>query len=330
MKITLPEAAEQLKVAGRILVLSHHFPDGDTLGSAAALCRALQQIGKAVSFRCGDPIPEKFRDLFSGLEDAIYPLPADFEPELIVSVDVADVDLLGPIADLYREKVDLCIDHHGSHRPFAARTYVDAQAAACAEILFRLIPMLGAAFDKAMATCIFTGITTDTGCFRYRNTTADSFRIAAETMAYGADAADVNFRLFEVKSRARLEVERMALDSAVFFCGGKAAMMAVTQDMISRSGALEDDLDGISAIPRRVEGVLVGVTLREKPDGRYKVSVRTNPPARACDICAVLGGGGHPGAGGCTVDGPLEAACGKLRKTVEDYMEKIICSTTVL
>lgn len=329
MNITLAEAAEKLKRAKRILVLSHHFPDGDTLGSASALCRALRQIGKVVSFRCSDEIPGKFFYLFEGLEDAIYPQPAEFCPDWIVSVDVADIELLGAISAEYSGKIDLSIDHHGSHRAFAKQTYVDAHAAACAEILFRLVPMLGAAFDRKMAECIFTGVTTDTGCFRYRNTTADSLRIAADMMEAGVDAADVNFRLFETKTRTRLEMERRVLDSAVFFCGGKAVMMAVTQDMIADTGAKEEDLDGISAIPRRVEGVLAGVTMREKTDGSFKVSVRSNPPVSACDICAMLGGGGHPGAGGCTVEGPFEAACSTVRSAVEQYMEKNACSTAV-
>ena len=327
MELTLAGAAERLNAADRILILSHHFPDGDTLGSASALCRALRKLGKTVSFRCSDTIPGKFTFLFDGLEDVFYPLPEGFTPDLIASVDVADMELLGALREEYEGKVDLSIDHHGSHRAFAKWTCVDARAAACAEILFRLIPLLGVTFDRKMAACIYTGITTDTGCFRYRNTTADSLRIAAEMMEYGIDAAEINFRMFETKTRARLEMERLVLDSAEFFCGGKAVMMAVTQEMIAKTGAKDEDLDGISAIPRRVEGVLAGITMREKEDGNFKVSVRSNPPVSACEICAVLGGGGHPGAAGCTVEGPFASACRTVRKVVEQYMEKLSCST---
>ena len=322
MQISLAQAAQRLLAAERILVLSHHFPDGDTLGSASALCRALQQKGKQVCFRCSHEVSDKFMPLFAGLESVFYEQQPQFLPDLIVSVDVADASLLGVIGEEYADRIDLSIDHHGTNRLFAKETFVDAGAAATAEIIARLFPLLGAALDAAAASCLFTGITTDTGCFRYRNTTSDSFRIAADMIDAGADAADINFRMFEVKSRARLEMERLVLDSASFFCDGKAVLMAVLRDMIERTEVREEDLDGISAIPRRVEGVLVGVTMRERRDGSFKVSVRTNGEVRACDICARLGGGGHAGAAGCTVEGPFEQACAVLRETVTAYLRE--------
>jgi len=192
-----------------------------------------------------------------------------------------------------------------------------------AEILFRLVPLLGAQIDLPIANCIYTGVSTDTGCFRYQNTTAQSFRIAAKMKDLGVDTAEINNQMFEIKTRSRLELERMVLDNAEFFCKGRVALVVITLDMISSSGAIEEDLDGISSMPRSIEGVLVGITMRERKEGGFKVSMRTNAPLNACEICSQLGGGGHPGAAGCTVQGTFAEAKEQILAVTRPYLERI-------
>lgn len=316
MMISLNEAASMLQKAERAVILCHQYPDGDTLGSGTALCRGLRSLGKRAAVRCSDAIGPKYRFLFEGLPDD------SFEPDLIVSTDVADEELLGePLLSRYGGKIDLCIDHHASNAGFAKFRYVDPKSAATCEIVFALLKLLGAEIDTATASCLYTGISTDTGCFKYVNTTPTTHRIAAELLEKGAPASDIDRAMFDTKSRARLDMERRVLDSIRYDCGGKVAVIRITKQMIAESGAEEDDLDGLSTIPREIEGVLIGVTLREKDNGAYKVSLRARPPANAAEICEKFGGGGHKGAAGCTLNLPADEAEEQMLSAIRTYLE---------
>lgn len=314
--IDLERAVSLLRGAQDIEILSHHFPDGDTLGCAAALCRALQLMGKRARCTCADPVSEKYDFLFDEIERQEFPA------KFVVSVDVADIKLLGPVlAAKHAGRIDLCIDHHGSHQDFAENSYVDSTAAAACEIIYEVICRLGVVPDQAIAQAVYTGITTDTGCFRYSNTTARTHEIAAQVIRTGIDAGDINRRMFETKTRARLEMERSVLDSIAFYFDARCAVMCISRAMIEASGADEGDLDGLSAIPRQIEGVLVGVTMRERKIGGYKVSLRTQPQVNAAKICAEFGGGGHVAAAGCTIEEDFESAREKLLAAIGKVLE---------
>ena len=301
--ITEGESADLLMAADNILLLAHQYPDGDTVGSCYALCLALRSIGKQVRVLCGDPIPERFDYITDGVD-----MPA-FEPDFICAVDVADPKLLGDTVESeYGHRVDLCIDHHGTNVGYATATCVDAACAAAAMVVRRIIDGLGVAMTPAIAACIYTGIATDSGCFKYANVDAAAHRMAAECIEAGAPTEMINRVHFDIKSRARIELERLALEGMEFHCHGRVAVMTITAEMIAHSGATENDLEGMTPIPRQIEGVWVGITLRQKADGNYKISVRTGHHADAAAICALLGGGGHIRAAGCTVEGSLEQA----------------------
>lgn len=312
----LEEAAAVLRGAEQVMILCHQFPDGDTLGSGSALCRGLRQLGKRAAVRCSDTIGPKYQFLFQNLPDD------DFAPDLVVAVDVADKSLLGePLLAQYDGKIDLCIDHHGSNLNYAKQSYVDPKAAATCEIIYALLKLLGIAVDKPIAEALYTGISTDTGCFKYTNTTPATHRIAADLLETGINSADIDRAMFDTKSRARLDMERRVLDSIRYDCGGKVAVICITKQMIAESGAVEDDLDGLATIPREIEGVRIGITLREKDDGAYKVSLRARPPADAAKICEEFGGGGHRGAAGCTLNLPLEEAKKQILEAVGRYLK---------
>ena len=136
-------------------------------------------------------------------------------------------------------------------------------------------------------------------------------------MEQGVSAGEINRKMFDTKTRSLLEMERRATDSLRFYCGDRCAVIAVTLEMIRESGAGEDDLEGLAGIPRQVEGVLVGVTLREKEPGEFKVSVRAEEPLSAAEICALYGGGGHDTAGGCSLSGSLSDVRKKMARAVE-------------
>lgn len=319
--ITDKRAADLLRQADNILLLAHQYPDGDTLGSNYALCMALRSMGKRVRVLCGDPIPEKYNYMTESVE-----MP-NFEPEYICALDVADAKLLGPkLQAEYGHRVNLCIDHHSTHAGYANYACVDPTCAAAAMLILRIIRLLGVELTPAMATCIYTGIATDTGCFKYSNADATAHRMAAECMDLGIPYEMINRVNFDMKSRARIELERLALDGMEFYHQGRVAIMTITNDMVKQSNAEENDMEGLPPIPRQIEGVWVGVTLRQKADGNYKISVRTGTHADASAICVLLGGGGHNRAAGCTVEGTREEAKAAILKAVEQALPQLIAN----
>ena len=170
-----------------ILILCHKNPDGDTIGSGAALCKALQHLGKTAAVLCSDPIPA----MYDYMQITVYD--GSFTPAFVVAVDVAGIQLFGDHNNIqdYAEHVDLCIDHHGSNSGYAYETLVDDRAAAAAELLTELIPQMGVELTPEIAACLYTGVATDTGCFRFTNTTANTHLAAAKLIEDSKDRKSV-------------------------------------------------------------------------------------------------------------------------------------------
>lgn len=314
MIIDLIAAVEFLKNNDDFLILTHAHPDGDTLGCGLALCEALNSLGKKAVVRCGDSVPSKYAYMGRVCTE-------DVECENIIAVDVADAKLLGKaFEERFGGRVKLCIDHHGSNRLYAEKTLLDPTAAAACEIILELIRALGAEETKTIADCIFTGLSTDTGCFRYSNVTPRTLRMAADMIEKGAEHSKINTIMFETKTRTYVALERLALESIKMYLDGRCAFITITQEMFNASGSDESEVDAVAAIPRQIEGVQVGVTMREKPDGTFKVSMRSHEGVDVSSICAMMGGGGHPRAAGCTVNGSAETA----RELVVSYITKYL------
>ena len=313
MLIDIGSAVSFLKSHDNFTILTHAHPDGDTLGSGFGLCLALRALGKKANVVNNEELPPKFRYL--EIE------PQEFEEQTVVAVDIADANLMGnDIKAEYETKVDLSIDHHGSNRLFAKMNYVDSSAAAAAQIIFEVIGLLGVEITPQIANCLYTGISTDTGCFRYANVTPATLRTAARLMELGADAAKINVMMFETKTRTYAALEKLALDGMQFFYDGKCALITITRDMFAESGSDENECDGIAAISRQIEGVLVGVTVRERRDGSFKASVRTHNPVDASAICSRFGGGGHPNAAGCQLPGTKDEAVKQLIDVIGEFI----------
>lgn len=310
----LKAVAELLKGKNNIEILTHHYPDGDTLGSAYGLCLALQTLGKNVRVITSGNVSHKYDFLKEGVKVQ------NFEREYVVSVDVASPSLLGENKEKYENIIDLCLDHHGTNNMEAKESFVDPTSAAAAEIIFELIKELDVEITPQIANCIYTGVSTDTGCFKYTNTTSKSLRIAAELVDLGASFADINFRMFELKTPAQLKLDCMVYNTLEYHYEGKLALIYVTTEMLESLGLADDDVDGLASIPRRIEGVLLGLTLREKKDGTFKISARSNGKVNAAEFCKVFSGGGHPAAAGCTVEGNLETVKEKLIKAAENVL----------
>ena len=311
--LTLNETAEFLKTHDHYLILTHRRPDGDTVGSAAALCRALRALGKEARIYPNPQMTPKFAPYHAGLTGAAA------AGDTVVSVDVADVRLF-PFG-MEDAQVDLAIDHHGTNSGFAARTHADETKAACGEVLVALLPLLGAAMDKPMADALYVAISTDTGCFRYSNVTANTFRCAAACADAGADVFPINRAFFEVKRQSRLKLEAYLTEHMEFFAGGKVAVSAIPNALMDELGLTEDDVDDISGFGRAIEGVQLAAMLREVEHGEGKLSLRSGPEFNAAKICAKLGGGGHPAAAGASVPGGIPGVRAALLEALKEEIE---------
>lgn len=312
-RLTTKEAAALLRRKDNILILTHRRPDGDTIGCAAALCQALRQLGKTAFLLQNPDITEV---------NAVYAescwAPADFAPDFVVSVDIAAKSLFFPAAEAYFDRIGLAVDHHPSFEEFGEEQCVDASRAACGEIVYEICRELGE-ITPEVALPLYAAVSTDTGCFVYANTTANTHRVAAALMETGIDYFAVNKRHFRTKTRKRIAVEAELLGGAEFFQEGRGVFLAVPLAMIERVGATENDLEDISSLAGIIEGVDCGAVLRELKPGEWKLSLRTGANGRvnATEACKLLGGGGHAMAAGATITGTLDQVKKKVLAAVD-------------
>ncbi len=315
--LNIRETARFLKKHNNYIILTHASPDGDTLGSAYALYYALNEIGKVAEVICPDIIPEKY-NYFARKTDHV-----SRENATIIAVDVADKRLLGALQDEFGDKIDLCIDHHISNTRFAKNLYLDDDAAACAECIFELIGKMHVNLNDITAKAIYTGLATDTGCFKYSTVTDKTHLICATLYEYNIGAADINKLMFDTKPKKLIELERRVLDTAEFHFDDKCMLLCVTAEMQEATGCSGTELEGIAVISRSVEGVIAGVTLKQTDENEFKVSLRTYSPLDASAICKTLGGGGHKGAAGATVKGDVNTVKETVLKAVKDALDSI-------
>lgn len=313
---SLSNIADILHSMDYFYILAHKYPDGDTIGSCYALCRALQNSGKKAKVLCSDKIPTKYHFMLD------YVVNEEFEPQYVIAVDVADPKQIGDSLMKYSDNIDICIDHHMTNKNYAEVTFVDASSSSTAEIIYLLIKEMSGKIDREIAECIYVGISTDTGCFKYSNVTAQTHRISADLMETGIPLSRINKILFDTKSKELLDLQSMLFDSIEYFFDNRCAMMCLTKDMIEKSKISEQDLEGIASIPRGIDGVEVGVTLREKSKKVWKISIRTSENISAVSICEEFNGGGHICAGGFTINGEINIVRSKILLCIKDKLRK--------
>lgn len=307
--MTVQETASLLQSLDQVLILTHKRPDGDTIGCAAALCLGLRQLGKTAWVLPNEDAHGLFDPYFQGVL-----APADFQPQVAVSVDVASQGMLPESAAPWKDNILLCIDHHGSNEGYAQHTLVDPAAAACGEIITKVLTQLDVTITAPIALLLYMAIATDTGCFVYSNTTPETHRIAADLMETGFDAQWVNKRHFRVKSLKRMQIESRLVRDMDLEQDGSLVFAYVTLDMIRELQATEEDLEDISSFIGLLEGVDNAVTVRQLKPEECKISLRTDGKSlNASLVCARFGGGGHPAAAGCTIHGtPAQAKAAML------------------
>ena len=301
--MTQQQAAEFFKTHDYYLLLTHIRPDGDTIGSAAGLCHALRQIGKTAHIL---PNPEA-TSLFTPYLEGLL-APEGYEPETVVAIDMAARSMFPDNAKGYLDRVDLTIDHHPSQEFYAKETCLEANRAACGELVYEIVNRF-CQITPEMGTALYVAVSTDCGCFAYGNTSASTHRVAAELIDSGIPLAQLNKRHFRTKSIKRMKLESAIIAGMDLHDDGTIAIAAVSLDMMAVLNATERDTEDIAALVGQLEGVKTGVTIRELAPGKCKLSVRTDPSdLNASTVCALLGGGGHAAASGATVAGSVEEA----------------------
>ena len=302
-ELTRVECADWLLARDRFTILTHRKPDGDTIGSSAALCLGLRSLGKTAHVLQNDEVTPLYAPLLEGLTKA-----QPEEGDVLIAVDVAADSMLPKAYADMKNCIDLRIDHHGSGREYTPNEYVDPDSAACAEIIWELLLDMGVEPDEKMAEAVYVGVSTDTGCFRFANTTAHTFDVSADCAAAGADIFEWNRKLFDTNSLAKLRLQAWVVDHFQLIANGKIAICALPRSVEEEIGVSEDDMNNISGFLRSIEGVCIAALLRDVDENNTKVSVRSVPGYNAAYICETFGGGGHAGAAGASLHMPLNEA----------------------
>lgn len=312
----LAELKEYLDAHDNYQILTHKSPDGDTLGAGFGLCNYLRDMGKKANVLNSENFPVRYNFLYDGY------YVQEFEPQCTVAVDIADTQLLGSHLAQFAEEgaIDLCIDHHISNKYYAKYSYVDGRASAASLILYSLFKLAGRPISDQVAKCLYTGIATDTGCFKYENTTPEAHMAVAELMQYNIDFSAINRMMFDVKSKGRLMAEIMAIQQMEYFFEDKCAMIVLTSEMMNSCGVEPAEFEGMASIPLTTEGVQIGITVKQRHEEVYKLSVRTTEALDASAFCKGFGGGGHIRAAGCEIQGTLEQVKAKVLDAVKELL----------
>lgn len=293
------KAIKLLKEKDNILIIAHVRPDGDSLGSSFALKLALEAIGKSVIVACSSKVTKKYQ-IITHLTD----LKVTKKPDFVISVDVASTGQLGEELSSYADKVNLVIDHHPTNLGFGIdENVIIPEAAATGEIIYDIIREMEIPITKEIANFLYIALMTDTGCFRYSNTTSKTLVVAAYLMEKGADAYNLNKYMFDTMSIAGILLRREIYKNIEFFEDGKIAAITITQQVLDETHATEDDVEAVTTIPRKIEGVLVGFAIKQIGEDVFKISARSGEEIDVSYICGTLGGGGHKRASGCTIYG---------------------------
>lgn len=308
----------------RWLVITHERPDGDALGSALAMAHILTALEKEWTFLVAEPLPQRFR--FLPMFEQIREIEeGDFGTfEDVIAVDCADEHRYDAVAVALSPHAHIVnIDHHQTNPIYGSAACVDSLAAATCELIYHVTKFLSLPIDKDLATCLYTGILTDTGGFSYPNTTRVVHQIAAELLECGVQPYDVAEPTLEARTVAQMKLVQLALKDMEISEDSRSAYISVDREMLAKAGASEDDAEGLVAFARSADTVEIGVLLRERPDGAVKVSLRSKRHVDVADIAQKFGGGGHARAAGCVLDGPLSVAKDVIREHVEGAIKEV-------
>jgi phosphoesterase RecJ-like protein len=300
------DVAKLVKAHNSFLITTHVNPDGDGLGAQSALFCALRKLGKKVQIMNHDPLPKRF----SYLAYTPYYKMGDSIPkhEVCFVLDAGDFTRIREGVKRQEFGTLVNIDHHYSNNHYGDYNLVRPEAAATGEVVYDLIKALKVKIDKGIAEGVYTSIVTDTGRFRYSNTTPHIFRLAAELEEANADICHISEHIFGDISREAMELNRLALATIKTYDEGAIGSLTLTQVDFKRSGASDDDTENLINVVRNLDTVKIAIFLKERPDGQVKISLRSKNGVNVADIAKLFNGGGHAYAAGAVMPGPLDKA----------------------
>ncbi len=315
MEINSTKTYEILRSLKDVHILIHRSPDGDCIGGGYALYHILKDLGIRSRVICADPIPDSFSEITDGITFE------DFEPQVLISIDVADRKLFGDLpADAKDGEILLCIDHHVSNTHYAKFLHWYPHSSAACEILFRLMKENNIPMTKEIALCLYVGISTDTGCYQFSNADADAFAATAQIKAAYPDLpyARINRKMFVLKSQGRIMLDARLMQNVQLSDDGRVALIYLPYAWMEELKVSGNEVDGVANLPMQIIGVEIGITCKQQEDGSYRISMRGGEIADVSKVCAVFGGGGHVKASGCSVKhGDPEQVCRELMQAAE-------------
>ncbi len=307
VSLTFEDIIPRISAPADTLVLFHRNPDADAVGSAFALKKILSDLGSRAWCVCADEIPARLRFLTDGGQESVLPasVPAEFSVSRIVAVDSASPTQLGGLFELYGDRIDLMIDHHGMGTPYADH-YIRPDAAATGEIMFDLVKQLAGekfvTITDPLCTALYAAISADTGGFRFSNVTPETHLRAAELMASGIDCAEINRQLFDSFSLEQLRARGAGISNLSLFSDGRVAVITFPYALKVALGLADEHLDTLVDVARSLCGVQVALAIRQPgAENLFRVSARSSCGYDVAALCALFGGGGHKKAAGCSL-----------------------------
>ncbi|MDH4162433.1 MAG: bifunctional oligoribonuclease/PAP phosphatase NrnA [Nitrospirota bacterium] len=314
----IPDIIAALRPCQSVLISVHKNPDGDALGSQLALMRALERSGKRVHAHNLDPVPEIYRFL-PGVERITSGAKVAGSYDAFMVLD-ADPPRTGLFDGIYPAPTLINIDHHVTNPLAWPLTWLDPHATATGEMIYHLVQEMGTDIDREMALCLYTAIFTDTGSFRYTNTTPSCMRIAADLIEKGADTWLVTENVYESYTYRRIKLLGIVLSGMVRHNDDRIAHVLVTEEMYQQTGASAEDTDNFVNYVRAVKGVEVAILFRQTGKNQYKISLRSKGRVDLSAMAQALGGGGHKNAAGGVLDGSFDEVCRKVVTAAEKVL----------
>lgn len=307
-QLSIEDVVDILSSRSKFLILFHINPDGDATASAFGLKLMLEACGKEAYCLCANEVPERLQFLSIGQDSvSIESIPADYKYDCVITCDTASPGRLGSLIEAFEGKIDIMIDHHGVGTVYADN-YIAPESSATGEILYDIISLLAKReglndLPIDIYRLIYAAISSDTGCFRYNNVKAHTHKIAADLILHGIDSADINHRLFGIKSLKQMQVEHAGFERMNFYKDGKIAIITFPYDLKVQYGADDETLETLIDVARCVKGVEISVVIKQSTEEKkYRVSTRSNTNFDVARLCSLYGGGGHERAAGCTLN----------------------------
>ena len=315
---TLDKALEEIKKANSIVILTHESADGDAIGSSMSMKLILDSLGKKA-----DIIMSEYSRMYNFLPriDEIKKESDIKNYDLAISVDCADIKRLDCREYFEKAKKTIVIDHHGSNQMYGDLNYVNPGSPACCDVLAGLIKYFDIKISKDLGTCLLTGIITDTGGFRSPSTNAETFEFTADLIRIGVNVPDIYKRTLKTKTKTNFELTKRVVNRMEFLEDDKVAFTYITNKDEEETCAEPGDHEGLVEIGRDIENIKISIFLRQRDNSDcYKVSMRSVKEINVSDICLMFGGGGHPQAAGCLVQGNVDEVKNKIMKEVKKWM----------